>query len=138
MKIRAISQSVHRWFDRTPVLITFVDHLLATVAEAVTDSRFILHLIGKVRRFYLVHFLKRYVQKQLYVRQGDCRQCGVCCNLLFTCPALTKQGRCLIYGLCRPQACKVFPIDQRDIDEVSHCSGRCGYNFAKIHARFMK
>ena len=44
-------------------------------------------------------------------------------NLLFTCPMLTKQGRCLGYGTCRPQACKVFPIDQRDVDEMKRCGG---------------
>jgi uncharacterized protein YdhG (YjbR/CyaY superfamily) len=50
--------------------------------------------------------------------------------LLFTCPMLTKQGRCLVYGACRPQACKVFPIDQRDIDEVKLCGAQCGYRFS--------
>jgi hypothetical protein len=44
---------------------------------------------------------------------------------------LTKNGRCLIYGSCRPGACKVFPIDQRDIDEVRICGGKCGYAFRK-------
>jgi hypothetical protein len=42
---------------------------------------------------------------------------------------LTKDRRCLIYGTCRPGACKVFPIDQRDIDEVRLNGGRCGYHF---------
>ncbi|MBU4317181.1 MAG: hypothetical protein KKF30_07905 [Proteobacteria bacterium] len=88
-----------------------------------------LHANAKARRFLLVHFRKNYVQDQLLVRGGDCRQCGVCCNLLLTCPTLTKQGRCLVYNTCRPQACKVFPIDQRDIDEVTLNGGHCGYRF---------
>jgi hypothetical protein len=27
--------------------------------------------------------------------------------------------------------CKRFPIDQRDIDEVTRCGGTCGYRFEK-------
>jgi len=83
----------------------------------------------------MVHFQKGYVKKQLSARTGACRQCGVCCNLLFTCPMLTKKGRCIIYGSCRPKACKVFPIDQRDIDEIKFCGGQCGYSFNSRSAR---
>lgn len=93
-----------------------------------------IHATAKVRRFLMVHFQKKYVQDQLAVRGGDCKQCGVCCNLLFTCPMLTKSRRCLVYGTCRPGACKVFPIDQRDIDEVSLNGGRCGYHFNAEHS----
>ena len=88
-----------------------------------------LHIIGKSRRLWLVHFQKNYVKKQLSIRQGSCRQCATCCNLLFSCPMLTTKSLCLIYGTCRPQACKVFPIDQQDIDEVALCNGQCAYNF---------
>ncbi|NOX32138.1 MAG: hypothetical protein GXP56_00150 [Deltaproteobacteria bacterium] len=90
-----------------------------------------LHSIGKSRRLWQVHFRKEYVRTQLAGRQGNCAQCGTCCNLLFTCPMLTKQGRCFAYGTCRPQACKVFPINQRDIDEIKLCGGQCGYYFNK-------
>ncbi|HFQ80920.1 MAG TPA: hypothetical protein ENK33_06050 [Desulfobacterales bacterium] len=93
------------------------------------NSRFGLHLIGKVRRLLLVHYRKDYVRQQLAARQGNCRQCGTCCNLLFTCPMLTNEGRCLAYGTCRPQACKVFPIDQRDVEEARLAGGQCGYRF---------
>ena len=127
--MRLISQSVHRWLDHASVLTTFFYRLFLVITQTVTDSRFLFHATGKFRRFRLVHFQKEYVQGQLFVRGGDCRQCGACCNLLFTCPVLTKQGRCLVYGSCRPQACKVFPIDQRDIDEVNLCGANCGYRF---------
>ncbi len=127
--MQSISQSMHRWFERASVLSTFFYHFIFTITQAVANSRFLLHTTGKLRRFWLVHFRKQYVQRQLCVRGGDCHQCGTCCNLLFTCPMLTKQGRCFAYGFCRPRACKVFPINQRDIDEVSLCGGHCGYRF---------
>jgi hypothetical protein len=127
--MQMISHSMHRWFDQIAGLTTFFYRLIFTVTQAFQDSRFVLHSSAKLRRFWLVHFKKEYVQRQLLVRKGDCHQCGTCCNLLFTCPMLTKQGRCLVYGTCRPQACKVFPIDQRDIHEVNLCGGQCGYRF---------
>ena len=127
--MKLISYSVHRCFGQISDLTTFFYRLISTVTQVFKDSRFVFHACGKLKRFCLVHFRKEYVQCQLLVRKGSCRQCGACCNLLFTCPMLTKQGRCLVYGSCRPQACKVFPIDQRDIDEVKFCGGQCGYRF---------
>ena len=129
--MQMIHHSMHRWFDQIAGLSTFFYRLIFTFTQVFQDSRFVFHATGKIRRLCLVHFRKEFVQNQLLVREGDCRQCGTCCNLLFTCPMLTKQRRCFIYGSCRPQACKVFPIDQRDIDEVNFCSGRCGYRFGR-------
>jgi len=117
---------MHRWFDHASGFTTFFYRLIFTIKQAFKDSRFVLHAIGKLRRFWLVHFRKEYVQHKLLVRKGDCHQCGTCCNLLFICPMLTKQGRCFVYGSYRPQACKVFPIDRRDIDKVKLCCGQCG------------
>jgi hypothetical protein len=105
------------------------------VKEIVNNSRFIQLAVGKVRRFLLVHFHKKYVQHQLGQRKGSCRQCGTCCNLLFTCPMLTRPGQCFAYGLCRPQACKVFPIDGRDIAEASIGGVQCGFHFPTEHPR---
>lgn len=128
--MQMITHGMNRWFDQIAGLTTFFYRLSLSVAWAFRDSRFVVYASGKLRRFRLVHFEKGYVSRQLSVRQGTCRQCGACCNLLFTCPMLTKQGRCLVYGTCRPQACKVFPIDQRDIYEVELCGDRCGYRFS--------
>jgi hypothetical protein len=86
-------------------------------------------LAGKFRRFLAVHCRKDYVARQLRVRQGDCHQCGTCCHFSMACPMLTKDKLCLVYGSFRPKACKVFPIDQKDIDDVAHCGGLCGYSF---------
>jgi len=110
---------------------TLVCRLFAVFSQAVQGSRFLGHVSGKIRRFCLVHFRKDYVKRQLDLRQGECRQCGTCCNLLNTCPMLTSGGRCFAYGTCRPQVCKVFPIDERDIAEVKMCGRSCGFYFAK-------
>ncbi len=129
--MRLISFGIYRWFDQASGLALIFYRLVFTITEAVKNSRFLFHTAGKGRRFWLVHFQKSYVQSQILGREGDCRQCGTCCNLLFTCPMLAKQGRCVVYGSCRPQACKVFPIDQRDIDEIKLCGAHCGYRFNK-------
>ncbi len=120
---------MYRRFEKIANCTTFLRRLIFSVWRAVLNSRFALHASGKSRRFLLIHFRNEYVQQQLSNRQGACRQCGICCNLLFTCPMLTKQGRCLAYGTCRPQVCKVFPIDQSDLNEVKLCGGQCGYLF---------
>ncbi len=128
MKVVAQSR-LHRRFVSIKDFISFCYHLSRSVRTGCTNSRFGLHLVGKVRRLLLVHYRKDYVRRQLSERQGACRQCGTCCNLLFTCPMLTNEGRCLAYGACRPQACKVFPIDQRDVEEARLAGGQCGYRF---------
>ncbi len=127
--MQLIGHSVNRWFDQIARLATFCYRLILTITQPFQDSRFVLHVSGKLRRFWLVHFRKGYVQRQISVRQGACHQCGTCCTLLFTCLMLTKKGRCLVYGTCRPQVCKVFPIDQRDIEEVKLGGVQCGYGF---------
>lgn len=120
---------MHRWFEQLVGLTTFFYHSILTATQAFQDSCFVLSARGKLKRFLLVYFNKEYVRRQLSTRQGTCRQCGACCKLLFTCPMLTKQDRCLVYGTCRPHACRVFPIDQRDIEEVKLCGVQCGYHF---------
>ena len=127
--MRLISFGIQRCFGTAAVATTTLYRWFVNVMQAFQDACFVLHTAGKLRRFWLVHFRKEYVHGQLLAREGDCRQCGMCCNLLFTCPMLTKKRRCLVYGSCRPQACKVFPIDQGDIDEVNLCGGHCGYRF---------
>ena len=106
-----------------------VEDIFNKIINSFINTRGYIHLVGKVRRFLLVHFRKDYVQKQLLLRKGECKQCGMCCNLLYTCPMLNKHGQCLIYGKCRPMVCKIFPIDQKDIDEIKMCGGKCGYYF---------
>lgn len=127
--MQLISHIKDRWFSRQ-VRGEFSDSRSASsVTQALGNSRFMLHATGKLRRFCQVHFRKGYVHRQMQSRKGNCQQCGTCCNLLFTCPMLTTGGRCFAYGTCRPQACKVFPINQRDIREVSFCGAQCGFHF---------
>lgn len=114
----------------TPVALPYAyRRKTAFFQKLYAESRFMIHFVGKLRRLYLVNFKKKYVQHQIAQRQGSCQQCGTCCNLLNTCPMLLKKGRCLIYSLCRPQSCKVFPIDQRDIREVQFYNRTCGFSF---------
>ncbi|NQT20465.1 MAG: hypothetical protein HQ592_12220 [Planctomycetes bacterium] len=80
---------------------------------------------GKIRRFYLGHFRKRYVQKVLELRRGECRRCGNCCTVMFRCPQLEGDAHCTLYHT-RSLQCRLFPIDARDL------RGRfssCGYYF---------
>lgn len=126
--------AAHSLYRRTVKFVdfaTFCYRLLPAAKEALSNSRFGLHAVGKMRRLWLVHYRKDYVRSQLAARQGNCQQCGACCNLLFTCPMLTQEGRCLAYGACRPQACKVFPIDERDLNEAKMAGGKCGYCFVE-------
>lgn len=86
---------------------------------------------GKVRRFLLLHFRKRYVDQQIAHRQGECNQCGNCCEILFRCPFLVKvadgQSLCSIYDN-RPGQCAAFPINERCLSEVEF---DCSYTFAE-------
>jgi len=86
-------------------------------------------LLGKIRRLFAVHCRKGYLNRQLSARLGDCHQCGTCCNFSIACPMLTKDKLCRVYGSFRPKACRVFPLDQKDIDDVAACGGVCGYRF---------
>jgi hypothetical protein len=116
--------------DQASRLTAFFQRSIQTIIGIFQESRFLYHTIGKLRRFRLVHFQKAYVLEQQAARQGACRRCGTCCSLLFTCPRLTKGSKCLAYGTCRPEVCKFFPIDQRDIREVELCGGECGFSFS--------
>jgi len=102
---------------------------LGRVVSGLGQSQALVHLIGKLRRLYLVTFRRRYVRRQIALRAGLCRQCGRCCALCFTCPALATDRSCLIYGKWRPRSCVAFPIDRRDLDDVRLTGGACGYYF---------
>ena len=97
--------------------------------QAVKESHYGVHLVGKIRRLYLIHCRKGYVNRQLALRRGECHQCGRCCSFLYVCPMLTKVRLCRIYRKYRLEVCKMFPIHQRDIEEVVLNGGRCGYRF---------
>lgn len=90
-----------------------------------------LQVKGKIRRYLLVRFKRDYVQDQMGLRQGECNQCGNCCEILFKCPFLIRQedgaGICSIYD-DRPGQCAAFPIDDACLEEVDF---DCTYEFGK-------
>ena len=95
----------------------------------IKENLFVIHIIGKIRRFCLLLFRKNYIRSQQKLRRGECRQCARCCSLAFRCPLLTRENLCLTYMKGRPDVCKLFPIDQRDIEDVTVSGGQCGYWF---------
>jgi hypothetical protein len=123
------------FFDYFMELTDFIRQGISFFTRVIHESRSVAHMAGKFRRWYLVQLRKEYVLRQILVREGSCRQCGICCNLLFTCPLLTNRRTCLIYNTCRPAVCKIFPIDQRDIHEIELCGGTCGYRFRPLPAQ---
>ena len=102
------------------------DQIKETITTLNDDFRLAL---GKVRRFYLFHFRKGYVRRQLSLRRGECNQCAACCSLLFPCAAQTEDKLCSRYHGKRWAVCRVFPIDSRDIRDVERNGGECGYYF---------
>jgi hypothetical protein len=93
---------------------------------------------GKLRRFVKTNFKKQEIIQGLALRRGDCNRCGACCELLFKCPFLKKQSDgsslCGIYEN-RPNSCRLFPTEQRDIAEVK---GSCSYYFIEKPVRLGK
>ena len=90
-------------------------------------------LVGQVmrkwRRMYLGLFKKEYIQKAIAeTRQGDCHRCGLCCELIYKCPFLGRDGQnlpyCRIYGDLRPTNCHTYPFDKID-SEID----TCGFTF---------
>ena len=96
------------------------------------------NLQGKIRRFVNTNFRKQETIASLALRRGECNRCGACCELVFKCPFLKKNpdgtSLCGIYEN-RPNSCRLFPIEQRDIREVK---GTCSYYFVDKPMRLGK
>ena len=98
--------------------------------RAVEDAKFRARQAqGKLRRFVNINFRKEEVIEALALRRGECNRCGACCEILFKCPFLKKHDdgttTCGIYE-DRPNQCRLFPIDRRDLEEVR---GTCSFYF---------
>ena len=93
---------------------------------------------GKIPRFVNTNFRKQETVANLALRRGECNRCGACCELVFKCPFLKKNpdgtSLCGIYEN-RPNSCRLFPIEQRDIREVK---GTCSYYFIERPVRLGK
>lgn len=100
--------------------------VLSDREERVSEVR---KLFNKIRRFFVCHFEKEIIFRNLKRRRGECLQCGRCCKLVYRCPMLVgdaKTMRCLIYNTIRPEQCRVFPLNPSDLADVNF---RCGYYF---------
>ena len=98
--------------------------------RTVEDARFRARQAqGKLRRFMSANFRKQEVVESLSLRRGECNRCGACCEILFKCPFLKKHTdgttTCGIYE-DRPNQCRLFPIEKRDLEEVR---GTCSFFF---------
>ncbi len=112
---------------------------MAKRLRAVEDARFRARQAqGKLRRFVSANFRKQDVIDALALRRGECNRCGACCEILFKCPFLKKHGdgtsTCGIYE-DRPNQCRLFPIERRDLDEVR---GQCSFYFIEKPIRLEK
>jgi hypothetical protein len=132
MKPAAHSRTERRNPPPTPrARRAFEDRLAAAKRlRAVEDARFRARQAqGKLRRFVSSNFRRDEVVAKLALRRGDCNRCGACCEILFKCPFLKKHEdgttTCGIYE-DRPNQCRLFPIERRDIEEVR---GSCSYYF---------
>ena len=108
-------------------------------SRAVTDAKFRARQAqGKLRRFVSANFRKDEVIAALALRRGDCNRCGACCEILFKCPFLKKHKdgttTCGIYE-DRPNVCRLFPIDRRDLQEVR---GICSFYFIEKPVKLEK
>ncbi len=95
----------------------------------VTNRSFLGQFLRKVRRFYLGTFHPGYIEKAIAdTREGDCHRCGLCCELIYKCPFLGRDGQnlpyCRVYGDLRPANCRNYPFDAKD-SEID----TCGYTF---------
>jgi hypothetical protein len=106
-----------------------------TVEDAKLRAR---QVQGKLRRFVSANFRKQEVIEKLALRRGDCNRCGACCEILFKCPFLKKHNdgtsTCGIYE-DRPNQCRLFPIDERDLREVK---GTCSFYFIEKYVKLEK
>ncbi len=91
---------------------------------------------GVIRRFYLGHFNKNYVNSQKLKRHGECKNCGFCCRFVVKCPLLYQddEGKylCKIHNN-KPSNCNIFPVNEKDIKDRNTLNPdvSCGYAFYK-------
>jgi len=92
---------------------------------------------GKIRRMFLVYLKPKKARKYLARRQGECRRCGTCCELVFHCPALVRENGiavCKIYDKFHSRICKTFPLNERDIKDrdLVNPIQKCGFSFNNV------
>jgi hypothetical protein len=90
-----------------------------------------LYNLNKMELTKLGRFINSIINNRVKYRVGTCQpdQCetldgkkgAACCNLGYTCPALTKNCDCAIYKI-RLRNCRVFPANQADLKLVKNCT----------------
>ncbi|HVF49578.1 MAG TPA: YkgJ family cysteine cluster protein [Pyrinomonadaceae bacterium] len=115
---------------------SFEERLAQNRARALAEAKFRTRQVqGKLRRFVSANFRRQDVIDSLALRRGECNRCGACCEILFKCPFLKKHDdgttTCGIYD-DRPNQCRLFPIEQRDLTEVR---GVCSFYFIEKPVR---
>lgn len=105
--------------------------LRAWYARRVTEKGWIPQVLRRARRFYLGTFRPEYVKQAVAeTRKGDCHRCGLCCQLVYKCPFLGRDGQnlpyCRIYGELRPSNCRNYPFDAIDSEVET-----CGFTFER-------
>jgi hypothetical protein len=95
----------------------------------VTERSLLGQFLRKFRRLYLGIFRPDYIKKSIAeTRKGECHRCGLCCELIYKCPFLGRDGAnlpyCRVYGDLRPTNCRTYPFDASD-SEID----QCGYTF---------
>jgi hypothetical protein len=79
-----------------------------------------------LRRRYIFHFKKRKFYENLKKRKGKCKKCGACCNLTRSFCLFLENNKCNLYKSKIPFMCKIYPIDQKEIDSYG-LTDICGY-----------
>ncbi len=97
-------------------------------------------LRGRARRWYLGWLRPGYVRANRARRVGECRRCGMCCQMGIRCFRLRTDDSlsgCTSYGKRRPINCRNFPIDERDLADRNVLAPHdpCGYRFLPRPAR---
>ena len=94
-------------------------------------------LWGTPRRFFLNVFRPGYVRRSLAQRQGACRRCGACCQLVVKCRFFFRDREglpaCRIYNICRTGNCSNFPHDYRDLADRDLIAPHlpCGFSWSR-------
>jgi len=87
---------------------------------------FLYVLWRKIARTFELLFRPETVAAQATRRQGDCRGCGACCEIVFRCPHFDREKReCRIYE-SRYGVCRMFPARPEDLAGLEAI---CSYSF---------
>jgi hypothetical protein len=87
---------------------------------------FLYVLWRKIARTFELLFRPEAVVAGTARRQGDCRGCGACCEIIFRCPHFDREKReCRIYE-SRYGVCRMFPARPEDLAGLEAI---CSYSF---------